>query len=141
MSGSIARSQSSYNSFVSSIQQDAILDVPNPLTSSCSVPSLHQATISDLDDDVGNTPLSEDPFKIGASSTPVLWKNPKVSHFPSFPVRDPYFPLDQAKPQYSFYCPQYCGGPSSLFPDQEAAIAVVKVKERNCNLIIGVAQC
>jgi hypothetical protein len=120
MSGSVARSQSSYNSFASSIQQDVILDVPNPLTSSCSVASFaffddkaHQATISDLDDDVGNTPLSEDPFKIGASSTPVLWKNPEVSHFPSFPVRDPYYPLDQAKPQYNFYCPQYCGGPSS----------------------------
>ena len=82
MSGSIARSQSSYNSFASRIQQDVILDVQNPLTSSCSVASFaffddkaHQATISDLDDNVGNnTPLSEDPFKIGASSTPVLWK-------------------------------------------------------------------
>ena len=26
----------------------------------------HQATISDLEDKVGNTPISEDPFKIGA---------------------------------------------------------------------------
>jgi len=71
MSGSVARSQSSYNSFASSIQQDVILDVPNPLTSSCSVASFaffddkaQQATISDLDDDVGNTPLSEDLFKL-----------------------------------------------------------------------------
>ena len=53
-------------------------------------------TISDLDDEVGNTPKSEDPFKIGASSTPVLWKNTEVPQFPSFPVRDPCYPLDQA---------------------------------------------
>ena len=70
MSGSIARSQSSYNSFASSTQQDVILDVPNPHTSSCSVASFaffddkgHQATISDLDDEVGDTPISEDPFQ------------------------------------------------------------------------------
>ena len=99
MSGSVAKSQVSQRSYASSLQQDAILDVPEPYASSCSVVSSFvqekvqddnlllsafdpEQIISDLEEDEANLR-----FKMGHSSNPFEWKGVEVANIYSLEDR------------------------------------------------------